>query len=257
MSSPNSGEDMVRSRAFMLLTLRRRVLISPLCGDEAEGLGEGPGREGVGAVALVHDRQGAREIRVAQVGVEGHELGRHEHALVDDGAARQGGDVEALQAPAGLGRRPLQALAQHVQPALGGLAGPGPRRGRPGTAARTRASRRRACSPRQSGFDRHAPPAEHGALPPGGRPLPPGSRGPLGLVFLAGQEQEARPVAAGLRELDPGHPLEEGVRDLQQDAGPVAGLLVAADRAAVLQVDQDADRVLDDRGATSPVAGWR
>ena len=39
-------------------------------GQVAERLGQLPGREGVGAVALVHDRQRALEARVAEVGVE-------------------------------------------------------------------------------------------------------------------------------------------------------------------------------------------
>ena len=40
--------------------------------------------------------------------------------------------------------------------------------------------------------------------------------------------------------------LEELVRDLDQDAGAVAGQRVGADGAAVLEVLEDAERVLDD-----------
>ncbi len=44
---------------------------------------------------------------------------------------------------------------------------------------------------------------------------------------------------------------EEGVRDLHQDAGAVAGARVGADGAAMLEVAQDAQRVGDDLDATS------
>ena len=94
-------------------------------GREAERLGQEPGWGGVGAVALVHDGQRAFEIRFAQVRVEGQELRGHEHALVHDGPAGQGRDVEALRAPARGQGLFFQAAAQHVQPALGRLARPG------------------------------------------------------------------------------------------------------------------------------------
>ena len=41
MLSPNSGEDMVFSRAFILLMLPRRVLISPLCAMKRKGCARG------------------------------------------------------------------------------------------------------------------------------------------------------------------------------------------------------------------------
>jgi hypothetical protein len=40
--------------------------------------------------------------------------------------------------------------------------------------------------------------------------------------------------------------LEEGVRDLEQDAGAVACIFLAATRAAVIQIFQDRQRLLDD-----------
>ena len=39
---------------------------------------------------------------------------------------------------------------------------------------------------------------------------------------------------------------EELVRDLHQDAGAVAGARIGADRAAMLEVDQNRQRILDD-----------
>ena len=50
----------------------------------------------------------------------------------------------------------------------------------------------------------------------------------------------------GQREAEPVRLLgEELVRDLHQDAGAVAGARIGADRAAVLEVAQDGERVLD------------
>ena len=43
---------------------------------------------------------------------------------------------------------------------------------------------------------------------------------------------------------------EELVRDLHQDAGAVAGARIGADRAAMLEIEQDGERVLDDLCAT-------
>ena len=55
--------------------------------DHAIGMRERPGGEGIGREALMHERERALEIRLAQVGVIGAELVGEEHALVDDGPA--------------------------------------------------------------------------------------------------------------------------------------------------------------------------
>ena len=62
-------------------------------------------------------------------------------------------------------------------------------------------------------------------------------------------EHEADRVVAGLGQRDAelvGLAHEELVRRLHQDAGAVAGARVGADRAAMLEIAQDRDRVLDD-----------
>ena len=59
---------------------------NPRLSEEAEGLREVPGREGVGRVALVEDGERGLEARVAQVGEKAADLRRVEQALVDDGA---------------------------------------------------------------------------------------------------------------------------------------------------------------------------
>ena len=50
------------ARACIQLMLPRRVLISPLWREEAEGLREIPGWQGVGAEALVDQRQRADQV---------------------------------------------------------------------------------------------------------------------------------------------------------------------------------------------------
>src|SRR3546814_10238566 len=62
---------------------------SDVCSSDLEG----PGREGVGRVARVHDGQLGRESLVLEVGVERLELERGDHALVADGAAGQRHEV--------------------------------------------------------------------------------------------------------------------------------------------------------------------
>ncbi len=69
---------------------------------------------------------------------------------------------------------------------------------------------------------------------------------PLG---VARHEQHADAVLAGLRQREAELlrlAREELVRDLHQDAGAVAGARIGADRAAMLEVEQDGQRILDD-----------
>ena len=57
-------------------------------GDHPVGMGEPPGREGVGGETLVDERERRLEARVEQVLVVARQLLDEHHALVDDGAAR-------------------------------------------------------------------------------------------------------------------------------------------------------------------------
>ena len=77
------------------------------------GMGLGPAGLGVGGEAGVHHRQRGGVVRVAQVVVEGAQLGHQHHALVDDGAAGQGAHI----CPRVL---LFKAAAQHVQLAVEG-----------------------------------------------------------------------------------------------------------------------------------------
>ena len=85
-------------------------------GEHAEGVGERPGGEGVGAVALVEDGEAGDERRVAEVGVEVAERVRGEEPLVDDGAAGEADDVEVAELRRG--RAGLDLLAGGVELAV-------------------------------------------------------------------------------------------------------------------------------------------
>ena len=62
--------------------------------DHAEGVGERPSREGVGAVALMENGQSGFVGRILEVEVEAFELGACEHAFVDEKAGAEGGNIE-------------------------------------------------------------------------------------------------------------------------------------------------------------------
>ena len=66
----------------------------PIVNDVAVRMGAGPAGEGIRGETGVHHGHGGLEIQVRQVQVEMAELVRREHALVHDGAGRQAGDVE-------------------------------------------------------------------------------------------------------------------------------------------------------------------
>ena len=88
-------------------------------GDHPVGMGELPGREGVGREALMHERQRRSEFRMVQVLVIGAELIGQEHALVDQRAARERHGVEADVVAAGLAVDGVgDDLAHDVEPAL-------------------------------------------------------------------------------------------------------------------------------------------
>ena len=130
----------------------------PVVGQQPERLRQRPARQGVGRVALVEDGDGALVLRVAEVGVEGRELGAGEERLVDDGAAGEGAGVEAGQ----ISRLPLVAPS----PAVPGR-GRAPRRprrppsaGRPTRTCRITGQEARAVGPRAAGIHRHVAPAE-------------------------------------------------------------------------------------------------
>ena len=217
-------------------------------GDHPVGMRQRPGREGVGREALMHQRQRAFEIRFVQVGIVFAELVGEEHALVDHGAARQRDRIIAGEpAFAALIDRLRDRLAQDVEPSLELVLG-----------------LRRAVAADEHlhvvGFGRLDGFAERSVV---GRHVAPAEQHQAFFLDLFGDdaldhlpprrflrhEQRADRVVAGLRQLEAdlgGLAREESMRDLHQNAGAVAGARIGADRAAMFEVAENADRVGDD-----------
>ena len=218
----------------------------PVVGGDAERVRQVPGGERVRAVPLVDHGVRAHEEFVFQVRVEQRELGSGQEPLVDDRPAGEAGNVEL----AGVDVVPggdllLGEAADDVQLPLEGvpLVGSAPEEEladpRPGGAGEIPEERR---------VDRHLAPPEDRAPFRGGDPFD-GPGAPPGERLVHGKEEHPRGVLAARREVEPvprAHLAEENVGDLEEEAGAVAGGLVAPQGAAVLQVDQDPDPLLDD-----------
>ena len=90
--------------------------------DHAIGVREPPRREGVRRKALMNERKRRCKARIMQVEVIFAHLIGQEHAFVDDGAARQGDDIEVLDLNrAEFGARPIRYdPARKIKSALEG-----------------------------------------------------------------------------------------------------------------------------------------
>ena len=216
--------------------------------DHPVGMRQRPGREGVGRKPLMHQRQRALEIGLAQIGIIFAELVGQEHALVDDGAARHRHRIIAGEAAvAALIDCLRNRLAQDVKPALEFL-----------VVLDMRAAADEHLH--MGGLGRLDGFAERGIV---GRHVAPAEQHQLLVLDLVGDdalddfaprrflrhEQRADRVVAGLRQLeaDLGRlAREERVGNLHQNAGAVAGARVGADRAAMLEIAENVERVGDD-----------
>ena len=224
-------------------------------GDHAVGVGELPGREGVGRKALMHERERRGEQRMMQIGVIRPELIGEEHALVDQRAAGQRYGIETDVAAAGIAVDGVgDHLAQHVEPALEIvlILDVGPATDKHLAVRRLGLDHR--C--REAGIvRRHVAPAEQL------QPLRLDDALDHGLAIdalraIARHEHVADGVMAGLGQLDPERSrdlLQECVRDLHQDTGAVTGQRVGARRPAMGEVLQDLDAMLDDLVARPPL----
>ncbi len=217
-------------------------------------MGEVPGREGVGAVALVHERDGALHIGIGQVAEVVPDLLGDEHALVDEGARGEGRDVEVVEGARELAADlRLDALPNDVELPLQGVAGQAGGRGDEDLLdPRLQVLRELADDLRVDG---HVAPAQQR------QPLllddllqeplaEVAVRGQLrqkdhaDAVFARGREDEA----AAARDAGGGGALlaEELVGHLDHDPGAVARAGVATAGAAVSQVLDDPDALVDD-----------
>jgi hypothetical protein len=70
-------------------------------GKHAEGMGEGPSREGVGAITLVENREGGFVGGVLKIEIKAFELRSRKHALIDDDSGTKGWDVKRRSAISG------------------------------------------------------------------------------------------------------------------------------------------------------------
>ncbi len=217
-------------------------------GEAAERLGQPPLRKGVGRIALVEDRDPAFEALVVQVGIEDRQALGEEQALVDDRAAAQRADVEALD----LGRDHalFDPAADEIEVLLE-LGGARVARQRPGDHdLLDLGARRLRLQPDDGNVDRHLAPAIDGIAFLDDRALDDRAARLLRAEIGARQEDHAdrelacgRFVAGVLDVLS-----EEVLRDFHVDAGAVAGLAVGIDidRAAVPHRLERIDRRLDD-----------
>ena len=255
-SSPRSGErEQPFARAHPVDVAAQRVDLA-VVRDVPVRVRERPRRERVRAEPLVHQRERRLEVRIRQIGEHRDDLIGNQHPLVDERLRRQARDVEGARV--GTRRRQaidrvLDALADDVQLALEARQRVGI-----GRIERGPAADEHLFEPRLGGHGRRA------QQPIVGRHVPPAEQV---LAFLADdpfehaadlfagrlrmrEEDEAGAVAARRRQRDAerrGHLAQEAVRHLHEDAGAVAGCRLAAARAAVQQVDQDAQPLLDDR----------
>jgi len=126
----DDGEDLLQVVAEELRAHRALARAHPVdvaaqgvdlavVGHIAEGLGEVPGRKGIGAIALMDERDLGFHALVGEVRVEGVHLVGHHEALVEHGPGREARNREALVP---LGDLVLDDAANHVELAVEGVA---------------------------------------------------------------------------------------------------------------------------------------
>ena len=214
--------------------------------DKAVGVRTLPAGRGVGGVARVDERHGRLDGGVVEVDEEAAHLRGDQHALVHDGARTHGAHVEDLVAQGKLGVGLLfDGAAAHVQAAFEGV------------------TRRRIVRTAQEGLqdgghagarrlaqvvrvDRHLTPKEqrHAVL---GTAFLKHAAGILYALVVLWEEQHGHAIVALCRQnLAALLSLfaEKVMRNLEQDTGTVAGVLLESRATAVLQVDQNGQRVV-------------
>ena len=214
--------------------------------DKAVGVRALPAGRGVGGVARVDERHGRLDGGVVEIDEEAAHLRGDQHALVHDGARAHGAHIEDLVAQGKLGVGLLfDGAAAHVQAALEGVAG--------GRVVRTAQEGLQDSGHAGAGrlaqvvrVDRHLAPKEqrHAGL---GAALLKHAAGILYALVVLRKEQHGHAIVALCRQnLAALLSLftEKVMRNLEQDAGAVAGVLLESGAAAVLQVDQNGQRVV-------------
>ena len=196
-------------------------------GEEAEGLGQRPLRQGVGGEALVEHADRGLQALVAQVRIERREIARHHQAFVDDGLVREAADVVVGVVGIGHGR-----TATGTEQLDGEL-----------LVAQTFATDEHLLDLRQAlqsqaaedaGIDRHLAPADQLEAGVDDLAVHVGAGG-LGFDRVLVEEHHADGVLPG--QLDGkvflGHGTQELIGLLYEQTATVAGLAVGVDAAAV------------------------
>ena len=196
----------------------------------------------------MHQCQRGHQREIGQIRIVRIELLGGEHALVDDGPGRQADHVKEIAPRHVAGAHQfLGGAANQAQLALEG--------GDIGHAHATRDEHLPDERPRldralaQPGWiDGHVPPPQHAQLQQRDGPLEQ-ALAMGGLVRIRGQKDHAHAVFLGAGKRDAQRErdvAQEGVRDLQHDAGAIPGVLLAATGAAVSEVLQNLDAVAHD-----------
>ena len=214
-------------------------------GDEPIGVGELPGREGVGREALVDQGESRFRHRVAKVLVEGSDLVREQQALVDDRPAGERGHVEVGERrrsvlPRQLFERVLGLLADRQDLALEGVL---VRRARAARDDRLTDHRHLVENglPKAGGVDRDVAPADQALALDADEMLELADREVAG-VLVGRQEAHGDRVVARGRQIDARarRPMShQRIGNLDQAARPVADQRIGADGAAMVEIHQD------------------
>ena len=221
-------------------------------GDEAIGMRQPPGRKGIGREALMHQAERRLCQRIAEILIKALDLRGQQQALVDHGARGEGRHVELRQAGQlvlllQVDQRVLGLLADGEDLALEGVLV-----GELGAAAHDRhADHRHALDHRLAQarrVGRHVAPAQEllaldldEMLQALDRELP--------RRLVLRQEAKGDGVVAGRRQVDRrlARPVaQQGVGELNHAPCAIADQRVGADRAPVVEIDQDAEALAHD-----------
>lgn len=205
-----------------------------IVGDHTKGVCEGPGGEGVGAVALVKNSEGSFVGGILQIEIKAFELGAGQHPFVDDGAGTEGGNIERRGTIGGATVFDFVSRQEegHFESIVGKFFGIGPshkelfdpRSGKGGF------------FPKDAGIDGDDAPTERDETAAGDDFLGDTANVGLGVLILGWKKEEADPEVSLAVELVAEFfnlSAEEFGGDLGQDAGSVPRLGVRIEGATM------------------------
>ncbi len=216
--------------------------------EKAERLREAPGGEGIGRKPLMEQRDGGGEIGVLEIQVELRQIRRQHHALVHHGPGRHGNDVEiAPRRLVLIPKRVMGLLSNDIELALESVR---VRCLRPPLNQHLTDDRLRLLDafPQHAVVDRNIAPADQHLPFTGNRRFDRFHR-EVALRGVVRQKDHAYGVVAhrwqgdaARRELLP----HESIGNLNQNTGAVAGQRIRPDRAPMIQIMDDLQRLMND-----------